>query len=232
MHTTQQLRILNKFRKRLDKEKYINNYASDYYGNMNNRFTIPGIMITGISSIASFLATSDIMNTDTKTGITIGVGILAAGSTIIQSVATSFGFQARRDSFQMVSDAYDDLITKIEFEIINPNEEFNDFCNMLESAILKIKTDCKYLPPLFIQKKYEKEARDLALITAIDGLDYDKESSLDNIIPDTIDPLFIPHPKRICNVSSTSTKHSPTKLDEFIINLDMHNNNNLLNTDA
>ena len=156
-HSRQQLRILNKFRKRLEKEKYINNYASNYYGNMHNRFSIPGIIVSGVSSVASFLATSDMMSDTGKTAISIGVGILAAGSTIIYSIANSYGFQSRRDSFQMSADAYDDLITRIEFEIVNPNEDFNEFCNSLETQILKIKTDCKYLPPLFIYKMYEEE---------------------------------------------------------------------------
>jgi hypothetical protein len=104
------------------------------------------------------------MMSDTgKTAISIGVGILAAGSTIIYSIANSYGFQSRRDSFQMSADAYDDLITRIEFEIVNPNENFNEFCNSLETQILKIKTDCKYLPPLFIYKMYEEETRKMKL---------------------------------------------------------------------
>ena len=177
-HSKQQLRILNKFRKRLEKEKYINNYASNYYGNMHNRFSIPGIIVSGVSSVASFLATSDMMSDTGKTAISIGVGILAAGSTIIYSIANSYGFQSRRDSFQMSADAYDDLITRIEFEIVNPNENFNEFCNSLETQILKIKTDCKYLPPLFIYKMYEEEARKMKLA----GVDEDHEASLDFVM--------------------------------------------------
>lgn len=167
-HTPNQVKILNKFRKRLEKEKYINNYASNYYANMNNRFVIPGVLITGISSVLSFLATSDILTTDAKQGFSVGVGILTAGATIIQSVSSSFGFATRKDSFQASADAYDDLITRLEFEICNPNEQFMDFCNALESDILKIKTDCKYLPPLFIRKLYEEEA---AKLPVDDGLD-------------------------------------------------------------
>ncbi len=177
-HSKQQLRILNKFRKRLEKEKYINNYASNYYGNMHNRFSIPGIIVSGVSSVASFLATSDMMSDTGKTAISIGVGILAAGSTIIYSIANSYGFQSRRDSFQMSADAYDDLITRIEFEIVNPNENFNEFCNSLETQILKIKTDCKYLPPLFIYKMYEEESRKMKLA----GLDEEHEASLDFVM--------------------------------------------------
>ena len=201
-HSRQQLRVLNKFRKRLDKEKYINNYASNYYGNMHNRFSIPGIIVSGISSIASFLATSDMMSATGKTAISIGVGILAAGSTIIYSIAGSYGFQSRRDSFQMSADAYDDLITRIEFEIVNPNENFNEFCNSLESQILKIKTDCKYLPPLFIYKMYEDEARKMKLA----GLDEEREASLDFILSSENSPTRAGVPAPAVNSGNTTNK--------------------------
>ena len=201
-HSRQQLRILNKFRKRLDKEKYINNYASNYYGNMHNRFSIPGIIVSGVSSVASFLATSDMMSATGKTAISIGVGILAAGSTIIYSIAGSYGFQSRRDSFQMSADAYDDLITRIEFEIVNPNENFNEFCNSLESQILKIKTDCKYLPPLFIYKMYEDEARKIKLA----GLDEERDASLDFILSSENSPTRAGVPAPAVNGGNATNK--------------------------
>ena len=46
------------------------------------------------------------------------------------------------------------LLTRVEFEICNPNEDFNEFCNKLEEDILNIKNDCNFLPPLKIQKLY------------------------------------------------------------------------------
>jgi hypothetical protein len=151
-----QVEILKKFRQRLNKEKFINHQSSVYYSKQNNKFVIPGIMITGIASIASFLSTSDMFEDNVKQGSAIGVGILTAGATILQSVSTSFGFKTRADAFQKSADCYDDLLTKIEFEIVNPNEEFNEFCNDLESEILKIKADNKFFPPLYIQELWKK----------------------------------------------------------------------------
>ena len=168
-HTRKQLLILNKFRIRLEREKYINNYASNYYGTLQSKFTIPGILITGICSVASFMATSDMLNDGTKAGFSVGVGILTAGATILQSVSSSFGFGARKDAFQKSADSYDDLITKIEFEIYNPNKRFTDFCNDLEEAILKIKNDCNFLPPLFVMAKYEDEMKKAHLKLDSDG---------------------------------------------------------------
>jgi hypothetical protein len=150
-----QYSILNKFRKRLMKERFLNNQSSNYYSKQNNKFVIPGILITGISSIASFMATSDILGDDIKKNFSVGVGILTAGATILQSISSSFGFQSRAEQFHKAADQYDTLLTKIEFELLNPNEDFNDFCNGLESDILAIKNDCKYLPPLFIHKLWD-----------------------------------------------------------------------------
>jgi hypothetical protein len=157
---SQKIQTLKQFHKRIMKERFINNQASVYYSSQNSKFVIPGIMITGISSVASFMATSDIAGDTLKTVFSIGVGILTAGATILQSISSSFGFQSRADNFQRAADLYDTLLTKIEFEICNPNEDFNEFCNSLEASILDIKNDCKYLPPLFINTLWEKHKED------------------------------------------------------------------------
>ena len=90
------------------------------------------------------------LDDDEKQAFSVGVGIMTAVATIIQSLSSSFGFAVKKDAFQTSADIYDSLLTKVEFEIYNPNEKFDDFCNDLETEILKIKSDCKYLPPLHI----------------------------------------------------------------------------------
>lgn len=154
-HTPKQLEILNKFYQRLKKERFINNNASAYYGNLNQRFVVPGIVITGLSSVGSFMTTSDMLSDEEKQGFGVTVGVLTAVATIIQSMSASFGFQLKKDAFATSADVYDSLLTKVEFEICNPNENFNEFCDNLEEEILKIKSDCKYLPPLHIQQLWE-----------------------------------------------------------------------------
>lgn len=154
--TNTQLTVLDKFRRRIMKERFINNQASVYYTKQNSKFVIPGILITGVASVASFMATSDILNDDSKKGFSVGVGIMTAGATILQSISSSFGFQSRSEQFQKAADSYDTLLTKIEFELANPNEDFNEFCSNIEQDILAIKNDCKYLPPLFIHKLWEQ----------------------------------------------------------------------------
>lgn len=43
------------------------------------------------------------------------------------------------------ADSYDKLITNIQFEIDEPNED--DFLQKMEEKILAIKNECKFLPP-------------------------------------------------------------------------------------
>jgi hypothetical protein len=168
MHNISELKVLNKFKKRLQKEIFLNNQSSVYYSKLNSRFVIPGILLTGISSVTSFIGTSDIIDEDSKKYFSIGVGVFTAGATIIQSISSSFGFQARSESFQKSADQYDMLLTRVEFEICNPNEDFNEFCNKLEEDILNIKNDCNFLPPLKIQKLYKQtDDEDDELLTKI-----------------------------------------------------------------
>jgi hypothetical protein len=164
-HTSKQLTILNKFHTRLQKERDINNKSSLYYGRLDQYFVIPGIIITGLSSVISFLATSDILDATEKQAFSVIVGVFTAIATIIQSLSSSFGFQVKKDTFQSSADTYDSIITKIEFEICNPNEDFMEFCNSLEEEILKIKNNCKFLPPLHLNPVLQKETLQLEVVS-------------------------------------------------------------------
>ena len=157
VHSDQQFGILNKFYQRLQKERFVNNQSSSYYSNLSNRFVIPGIVITGLSSIVSFMSTSDMLEDDEKKGFGITVGVLTSIAAIIQSMSASFGFQLKKDAFATCADAYDSLITRVEFEICNPNEDFETFSNTLEEDILKIKSNCKYLPPLHVNELWNEK---------------------------------------------------------------------------
>jgi hypothetical protein len=86
------------------------------------------------------------------------------------------------------------------------------FCNALEADILKIKTDCKYLPPLFIRKLYEEEAAKLPL-----------DDGLDSIIID-------PSPNKQPQSSQTvSVKNQPTETTPLTLSI---NSSPALDTDT
>jgi hypothetical protein len=199
MTMPQKLNVLKQFYKRIAKEKFINNQSSEYYSSQNSKFVIPGILITGISSVVSFIGTSDLLTNSAKSGFGIGVGIFTAAATILQSISSSFGFQSRAESFQKSADSYDTLLTKVEFEISNPNEDFNEFCNDLEDSILEIKNNCKYLPPLFIYDLWEANKEDVFI-------DFDKNSLYKQI--------------EIASNSNKTPKHTLVNIDVDPINDD------------
>ncbi len=153
--TDNQKLILDRFRKRIKRERFVNNQSNLYYKKLNSKFIVPGIVITGLCSVASFLSTTESISEDVKVGFSVGVGVLTAIATVIQSVSTSFGFQTRSDAFQKSAETYDRLLTKIEFQIYNPSDDFNEFCNKLEDDIIAIKNDCKYIPPYSMYKLYK-----------------------------------------------------------------------------
>lgn len=145
---TANLSVLNKT---LQKEKRINNLASSYYRKQNIKLVIPAIIITGLSSICSFLASSDIIDNNTKNVINIGVGILTIVSAMLQSMSNSLEYNIKSEMFRKSADMYDKLITKIDFEIRDPNE--SDFLKKMEEKILFIKGECKYLPPIWMEEQ-------------------------------------------------------------------------------
>ena len=156
-HTHEQLVILDIFRVKIERERSIHTYASNYYDSLQMKFTIPGIVITGLCSVASFILAGKFLADKYNTGISISIGILNVCATVLQSITASYGFALKKESYQKAADAYDNLVTKLEFELCNPNEEFTLLCNWLEDQILKIKMECDYLPPLFIIAKYEAD---------------------------------------------------------------------------
>mgnify|MGYP000448154858 CR=1 FL=1 len=152
MLSNKQKCVLEIFKYKIEKEQFINNQSSIYYYKQNNKFTVPGIIITAIASATSFLTTTDDISDDMKKVGGLSVGILTVGSTLLQSISSSYGFKTRAEAFAHAADLYSSLLTKIEFEITNPKDDFDYLCNFLEYSILKIKSDNKYLPPLFIYK--------------------------------------------------------------------------------
>lgn len=160
-HSVKELLILQKFYQRINKEKFLNKYSSSYYSRLNGYFTTPVLIATGISSFLSLLSSSDIFDKDEKQYCSITVGFIVGCSTVINSISSSYSYSAKKDSFSVAADSYDKLLTKIEFEILNPNEEFNSFCDDLETSILEIKSNCKYFPPEVIHKLYKKNKHEL-----------------------------------------------------------------------
>tara|TARA_A100001015_G_C14725677_1_gene607769 strand:- start:74 stop:586 length:513 start_codon:yes stop_codon:yes gene_type:complete len=140
---------------RLKKKKWIHNKSSNYFNNMQKYVMYPSVCITALSSIASFLSTSDVVSANVKTSFSISVGVFASISTLLQSISSSCNYSTRSELHRTAAEEYDKLITKINFEIELPNEK--DFIEKMETKILDIQTKCKYIPPQFIIDEYENK---------------------------------------------------------------------------
>lgn len=149
-------RLYHYLLEQLRKNMYVYSTASEYYRLLNLKITLPCLFLGSIASILSFVSTSSVVNSTDKDIYAMSVGILASISTLVQSIGNSVGFATRNELFEKGADEYAKLIIKVEFEMLAPNEDFQEFFNSIESEINKIKQSCKYFPPQFIIDDYMK----------------------------------------------------------------------------
>ena len=126
-----------------------------YYNCLDRYFIIPSILLSSFSGIASFLSTVDFFE-DYNTGLSVSVGIMASGTTLLQSFSNALGFSSKTEAHQNATEAFDQIITKIRFQRINPKTTVNDsdFITDLESQIVETKQRCKYIVPDWIEEEY------------------------------------------------------------------------------
>lgn len=132
---------------RLKKLRYIHSRSSEYYEKLNLWIFAPSISITALSSIGSFLSTSDFIgNNQSVFGVTVGV--LASISAMLQSLASSCKYSAKAEAHRGAADQYNKLLVRLQFEMEMPNEE--NFTDQIEIDILEVHNKCNYFPPTFI----------------------------------------------------------------------------------
>ena len=144
----------NKMLKRLRKLRFLHSRSSQYYDKANLRLSAPSIIITSISGIASFLSTSQYIDSDAQNAFGITVGVLASVSSIFQALSAACQYSVKREAHRTVAEQYNALIVKTKFEMEMPNEE--DFIDNLEIAILDIQAKCNYFVPQFIIDEWMK----------------------------------------------------------------------------
>ena len=137
---------------RLQKLFKMNVESAKYYEKINFYIFGPSITITALSSMASFLSTTDILGDNAKTGFGISVGVLTVISTAMQSVAGTCQYKSRSEAFRLSADRYEQLLTKLRFESEMPKNE--DFLEKLEAEILEVQGKNTYFPPEKISSKY------------------------------------------------------------------------------
>ncbi len=154
----------------LRKNKYIYSKSSEYYRHMNLRMVIPCLLLSSLSSILSFVSTSSSISTSAKDYFALGVGVIASIATLIQSINSNVGFATKNELFEKCADEYSKLIIKVEFEMLAPNEKYQEFVNSIEDQMNKIEQSCKYFPPQFIIDQYIKNKEKLDEVDDDDDL--------------------------------------------------------------
>lgn len=157
----------NKMLARLKKLSYIHTRASQYYDKMNYYIFGPSISLTAISGIASFLSTSDFVDSESQNAFGVAVGIIASISSVMQSIASACNFSAKQEGHRSAAEQYNNLIVKTKFEIEMPNEE--NYADDLEKMILDIQGKCNFFPPQFIVDEYEKKHKENRIDNNLEG---------------------------------------------------------------
>jgi hypothetical protein len=145
----------------LRKNKYIYSKSSEYYRYMNLKMVIPCLFLSSMASIISFVSSSGSIADSNKNYFALSVGIIASLSTLIQSINSNVGFATKNELFEKCADEYAKLIIKVEFEMLAPNEHYQQFVDDIEEQMNKIQQSCKYFPPQFIIDEYVKNKKKL-----------------------------------------------------------------------
>lgn len=129
--------------------------AGAYYNTMNKRFIFPTVILSALSSITSFVASSEVVAAKDKVRFALGVGIMTSLNAMVQSFSSAYQFDSKAMSHFAAADQYDQLLTEIDFEKSYPSTP--NFLKDLEQKILDIKGNCPYLIPNYIKADYYRE---------------------------------------------------------------------------
>lgn len=130
----------------------IHSETSNYYSKLEKFIFVPSILITCLSSIGSFLSTSEFINNRTQNIFGISVGVMASVAALIQSVGSSTRFSVKEESHRNAAEEFNKLSVRVKFEMEMPNDpKFND---KLELEIIDIQNKCIYFSPQFIVDKH------------------------------------------------------------------------------
>ena len=151
--TKQKYKFYEKLEERLKKLRYVHTRSAEHYEKMNFYIFGPSISITALSGIASFLSTSDFIETEARNGLGVTVGVLASISSMLQALASASKYHAKIESHRGAADQFNTLLTRLRFEMELPNEE--NFSDEIEKQIIEVKNKCNFYPPQFIIDEYQ-----------------------------------------------------------------------------
>ena len=135
-------------------------FSASKYSYYDKLITIPSIFITSMSSIFSFISSSEFVDSDTKNYSILVVAMLTTIASMLQTINTSCEFNVKKLKFTEASQEFNHISDRIFFEKENPNEQ--DFIDVIEKEIEKVKSQCKFLP---IERKVAAEREQLISTT-------------------------------------------------------------------
>lgn len=124
------------------RDKY--NKSAKYYNKMNWYLNLPAIVVSSACSVLSFVSTSNIIPSEAKIKVIFATGVLTAIVSLLQTLNSAGEFSLKKSKFIEATSEIDALVDKIFFEMQHHDEE--DFINIVEEELRKIKINCKYLP--------------------------------------------------------------------------------------
>ena len=126
-----------------------------HYACMDKYFSVPSIVLSSLSGIGSFLASIAYFE-EYSTVFTVSVGVMASVTTLFQSFSNAFEYSTRAEAHQNATEAFDQIITKLKFERLNPVKEADpgEFIDGIEKQIVETKQRCKYIVPDWIEAQY------------------------------------------------------------------------------
>ena len=146
------LQLYAHFNNRCYDYRNLHGLAGAYYNRMNKKFLFPTVILSALSSITSFIASSEIVKPAYKVSFALGVGIMTSLTAMVQSFSSAYQFDSKAVAHFAAADQYDQILTEIDFEKSYPSTP--NFLKELEKKILDTKSNCPYLIPNYIKKSY------------------------------------------------------------------------------
>ena len=148
-------KIYEKLEKYCELKRQTHWMCSRHYNKMDRLFTVPAIILSSLSGIGSFLASTETFK-ERADILTITVGVMASVTTLFQSFSNAFEYSTKSEAHQNATEAFDQIITKLRFERLNPKANVNavEFIDGIENVIVETKQRCKYIVPDWIELEY------------------------------------------------------------------------------
>lgn len=121
--------------------------CADYYTVMNNRLSIPTIVITAASGFVSFLGGSTGVPPEWKQWIAVLVGGMATIATILGGFQSTFKWGAKADTFAQAAQQFQILESKLNFCILAGDEHVLKDADDIQEVVIDISKGLRFFPP-------------------------------------------------------------------------------------